>query len=171
MITLQEARTLVQPYAKQAGAIRFDNPIADRGTYWFFPVGYIGSRGVIIDKATGRLHVLGSALSLEECFWAHEHGFSPGLVVLRVLRVHDRPSTIELLLHLIDEGPPRRRNPNPRRAWLEKILDVTPYEFAPQYLWLAAPAFRDAAEQGWFEYQIAEAAPGDTSPPATDEVR
>ena len=33
MIALQDAETLVEQYAKQAGAIRFDGPVLDRDTY------------------------------------------------------------------------------------------------------------------------------------------
>jgi hypothetical protein len=166
-IGLPAAQSLVEQYAARAGAIRFDGPILDRDTYWFFPVGYIGSSGVIVEKATGRLHVIGSRQPIEEAFWAHEHGFSRDRLVLRILRIHDRRTTIELLFNALDDGPPRQRNPNPRRAWFETVLEALPHEFAPQSLLHAAPALRQAAEQGGFEYQIVEAAP-EAAPPFSD---
>ncbi|WP_438038640.1 hypothetical protein [Sorangium sp. So ce128] len=156
MVTLHEAQDVAQRYAEQRKAVWFNNSVIDRATYWFFAVGHIGSQGVIVDKADGRLHVLGSALSLEDCFWAHEHGFSPEFVALRITRVHDREHTIELLLHIIEEGPPRLPNPNPKRAWLAERIDQLPCEFLPQRLRLSVPALRRAAEQGWFEYQAVD---------------
>ncbi len=164
MITFEDAQGLIQRYAEHTRSIHFDNPIIDRDTYWFFPVGYIGSPGVI-DNATGRLHVVGSGRPIEDALWAHEHGFSPERVALRILQIHDLRATVELLLCLIDDGPPRQRNPNPKRAWLERTLETLPYEFAPQGLGLSAPALRDAAERGWFEYEIIE--PVVANPPAT----
>jgi hypothetical protein len=169
-IGLPAAQSLVEQYAARAGAIRFDGPILDRDTTWFFPVGYIGSSGVIVEKATGRLHVIGSGQPLEEAFWAHEHGFSRDRLVLRILRIHDRRTTIELLFNALDDGPPRRRNPNPRRAWFETVLEALPHELAPQSLVRAAPALRQAAEQGWFEYQIVEATAEGALPTSGDSV-
>lgn len=156
MITIQEARKIADTYAKQRPAAWFDENVIERATYWFFAVGFIGSCGVIVDEADGRLHVMGSGRSLEDYFWAHEHGFSPEFVSLRVTQVHDQRRTVEFLLLLVQDGPARTRNPNPKRAWLEKQLETLPCQFAPQRLALFAPAFRDAAEQSWFEYEVIE---------------
>jgi hypothetical protein len=66
MATLEQAHRAVETYAEQHGAVWFDRTVVDRGGYWFFPVGYIGSRGVMVDKADGRLSVMGSAPSPAE---------------------------------------------------------------------------------------------------------
>jgi hypothetical protein len=152
MVTLEQAHRAVQTYADQCGAGWSADAVVDRDGYWFFPVGYIGSLGVIVDKADGRLSVMGSALSLDDCFWGHEHGFSPECVILRVNRVQDWQRTIEFLLNFA----PRQRNPNLRRAWLRDRLESLPVEFEPTGLWLRIPSFREAAREGWFEYEILE---------------
>ncbi|WP_438027229.1 hypothetical protein [Sorangium sp. So ce233] len=156
MMTLEQAHRAVQAYAAQHGAVWFDDAVVDRGGYWFFRVGYVGSCGVIVDKADGRLSVMGSALSLDDCFWGHEHGFSPDLVLLRVTKVHDHRRTVELLLDVVTSGPPRRRNPNPKRAWLAERLQSLPCELGPERLWLSIPAFREATQQRWLEVEVLE---------------
>lgn len=75
--SLDEARAAVTLYAEATGSMWFSESIVERDTYWFFPVGFIGSRGVIVDKADLALFPMGSALSIDDCFWGHEHGFSP----------------------------------------------------------------------------------------------
>ncbi|MGK3969289.1 hypothetical protein WMF01_52945 [Sorangium sp. So ce1667] len=154
MVALEQARRIVQTYAEQHGAVWFDDTVVDRGGYWFFRVGYIGSCGVIVDKADGRLSIMGSALSPDDCFWGHEHGFSPDLALLRVTKVHDHRRTIEILLHVVTNGPPRRGSPNPKRAWLAEQLQSLPCDFGPGRLWLSIPIFRDATQQRWFEYEV-----------------
>lgn len=156
MVTLEQAHRAVESYAEQRGAVWFDRTVIDRGAYWFFRVGYIGSCGVIVDKADGRLSVMGSALSLDDCFWGHEHGFSLNLLVLRIKNVCDPHHTIEFLLHLVTSGPPRQRNPNAKRAWLADRLQSLPCELGPEHLWLSIPAFRAASRQSWFEYEVIE---------------
>ncbi|WP_438038273.1 hypothetical protein [Sorangium sp. So ce128] len=156
MMTLEQAHQAVQIYAEQCGAVWFERTVIDRGGYWFFPIGHVGSCGVIVDKANGRLSVMGSALSLDDCFWGHEHAFSPEFVCLRIKKVHDEGRTIEFLLYLVTGGPPRQRNPNPKRAWLAARLRALPCEFGPERLWLSIPAFREALQQGWFDFDIAE---------------
>ena len=153
MVTLEQAHRIVECYAEQHEAIWFDPTVIDRGAYWFFRVGYIGSSGVIVDKVDGRLSVMGSALSLDDCCWGHEHGFSPKLVILRVVEVHAWKDTIE---HLLRFAPPQR-NPNLRRAWVEDRLRSLPCELGPALLWLDIPLFREVAREGQFEYQILEA--------------
>ncbi|WP_437903101.1 hypothetical protein WME95_31695 [Sorangium sp. So ce327] len=156
MVTLEQAHQVVQIYAEQFGAVWSERTVIDRGGYWFFGVGYVGSCGVIVDKADGRLSIMGSALSLDDCFWGHEHGFSPDLVRLRINKVNEQGRTIELLLHLVTGGPPRQRNPSLKRAWLADRLRALPCEFGPDRLWLSIPAFREALQQRWFEFDVLE---------------
>lgn len=156
MITLEQAHRAVQVYAEQREAAWFDRTVIDRGGYWFFRVGHVGSCGVIVDKADGRLSVMGSALSLDDCFWGHEHGFSPELVRLRIKKVHHEGRTIEFLLYLVTAGPPRQPNPNPKRAWLADRLRALPCEFGPERFWLSIPSFRESLNHGWFEFDVLE---------------
>lgn len=137
--TLDAARAIVEEYA-DGRAVWFSQEIIDRGTYWFFPVGFVGSCGVIVDKSDLRLFPMGSALSLDDCFWGHEHGFSPDLVVLRVVEVRDVNEAADFLLPIA--GAPEGRNPNTRRAWVRTALSALPFDCPPRRLWLRIPDFR-----------------------------
>ena len=150
--SLDDAREVVARYAKARRTTSFSDEIVEREAYWFFHVGFIGSVGVIVDKADLSLFPMGSALPLDDCFWGHEHGFSPNAVVLRVVAVHDLDRTIEFLLHFA--GAPADRNPNPRRAWVRSALARLPYDCPPQNLWLAIPAFRSHGLSPHFVYQL-----------------
>mgnify|MGYP001551214579 CR=1 FL=1 len=150
--SLDEARDAVARYSEATGSIWFSESIVERETYWFFPVGFIGSCGVIVNKVDLALFPMGSALSLDDCFWGHEHGFSPDRVTLRILAVHDLEQTIEFLLNFA--GAPTDRNPNPRRVWIRNVLSHLPYDCPPQSLWLQIPAFRTLLSPNPFEYKI-----------------
>jgi hypothetical protein len=150
--SVDEARGAVDRYARESRFTWFSRDVVDRETYWFFPVGCVGSCGVIVDKAELSLFPMGSALSLDDCFWGHEHGFSPEAVTLRVLAVHDFDRTIEFLLNFA--GAPADRNPNPRRAWIRSALACLPYDCPPQNLSLAVPAFRSFESSRPFDYRL-----------------
>jgi hypothetical protein len=62
MIILDEALRAVRDYADRKRAVWFDQSVLDRGSYWFFHVGFIGSLGVIVDRADGRLYAMGYLL-------------------------------------------------------------------------------------------------------------
>lgn len=159
MIELKEALRTVREYAREKGAAWFRPPpdgLVDRPGYWFFHVGYIGSAGVIVDKDSGRLHVMGSGLSLDDMFWGHENGFSGERQILRVTKVNDTMETVEFLFYAVSGGPGSTRDPHPRRAWLEQLLRELPVEFRSQSLWLSIPAFRHVRETTKrFEFQVA----------------
>jgi hypothetical protein len=149
--TIDAARVVVEEYAR-GHAIWFSQEVVDRGTYWFFPVGFTGSSGVIVDKSNLGLFPMGSALPSDDCFWGHEHGFSPDYLVLRTLRVHDMEATVEFLLPLA--GGPEVGNPNPRRAWLRATLANLPFDCPPRHLWSSIPAFRLLERSQSFEYEL-----------------
>jgi hypothetical protein len=159
-ITRADAEAIVAAYAQEAGAVPLDAAVVERDDLWFFGVGYIGSRGVIVDRADGRLSVLGSApdISLDDCFWGHRRGFTHELAALTVTRIADLPATLEFLFHAIAEGP-RGRNPWPRRQWLADKLGELPASFAPQQHWLAIPSFRAMEEDAPFEWRLDDARP------------
>jgi hypothetical protein len=158
MLRLEDAVAKARQYARETGANWFETPpdgIVDRGSYWFLPVGFVGSAGVIIDKVTGRLFVMGSALRPDEMFWGHEHGFSGERSTLRITDVADMTRTVEFLFYVVSGGPGSTRDPHPRRAWLEEMLRQLPQAFRGQSLWLRIPAFREVREHThWFEFDV-----------------
>jgi hypothetical protein len=157
MITFEKARAAALAYAKEHGATWFeDKPVVERESFWYFPVGFIGSSGLAVDKQTGKIEPFGSALSLEDDLWTYEHGFM-GEVGLRVTRVHDLDRTVELFLYLRDDGPARTPNPNARRAWLRARLSAPPCEWPSQ--WLPPLNMKEGIEAGWFEFEIVRSTP------------
>jgi hypothetical protein len=49
-------------------------------TWWYIPYRWIGCRGFIVNMDDGYVNWLGSALSLQHCFWGHERGVVCDLV-------------------------------------------------------------------------------------------
>ena len=164
MTTIEEAVAKARRYAEERGAIWSEEPpavIVVRGDYWFLRVGFIGSSGVIIDKESGRLFIMGSALSEDDMFWGHENGFSGERTALRITSVRDLNRTVEFLFYAVKDGPGSTRDPHPRRAWLKEQLATLPRTFRNQPLWLGIPAFRAVREKDqWFTF---EAAPDDAA--------
>jgi hypothetical protein len=143
-ISLSQAHEIASRYAEDTPARWFSDEVVDRGSFWFFAVGFVGSRGVIIDKEDGRVTVVGSSpsVSLDDWFWAHEAGLSGDRVVIEIVSVASMPEAMTVLFDLVSEGPPRRRDPWPRRAWLTERLALLPARFEVQGVWLAFPYLR-----------------------------
>lgn len=152
MLTLDQARSLADSYAAKAGARWFPDvaPI-ERPEYWFLPVGYIGSSGVIVCKSSGRLTPLGSAFTVDDWLWGYERGLVADGVTLRILSVTDAEATLAVLQGVIS-GTFRWRYE--LRNWLKHSLAVVPIEFRDQHLALAIPQLREAELKNWFSFEI-----------------
>lgn len=155
-ISREQAEALVAAYAERHGAVAFEADVVELDDFWFFPVGYVGSRGVIVDRLDGRLSVLGSApsLSLDDCFWGHRRGFSDRAAILTITRVTNLERAREFLFDAIEDGPPRTGNPWPRRGWLENCLARPPVSFGPGSYWLLIPGFRAMEADPPFEWTV-----------------
>jgi len=152
MLTHKQARDLVDAYAATAGAAWFrDRNVVERPGYWFFPVGFIGSIGVVVDKATAKLTPFGSGLSLDDWMWGYENGFLVVPVTLRVLSVNDVEATLQVLQDAVS-GEFRWRYE--LRNWLKERLHSLPADFPGQDLNMAFPAFRAALANASFTYEI-----------------
>lgn len=151
-MALKQAKEIAEAYGRRHGAVWIPGEqVVERERYWFLPLGYVGSSGVIVDKITGHLTVLGSALAMDDQFWAYERGFLAGSVTLRVNRVHERERTLQVLQRAVSGS---FRWAYERRDWLKKELETLPAEFREQDLGLVAPLFRNAEESGWFEFEV-----------------
>jgi len=152
MLTLDQARSLADSYAAKAGAIWFPDvaPI-ERPEYWFLPVGYIGSSGVIVCKSSGRLTPLGSAFAIDDWLWGYERGLVTDGVTLRILSVRDTEATLGVLQGVISNTFRWRYE---LRNWLKQALSAVPTEFRDQRLALAIPQFREAELKNWFSFEI-----------------
>ena len=159
MVGLEDARAIADDYAKRTGSHWFEPDLMERDAYWVARVGFVGSMGVVIDKADGRVTVLGSAYSLADWLWGYEHGLLEVDGTLRVLAVHDEEETVELLSAVGVGGPPRSRNPWPRRTWVREQLSELPADFPWQgELGLLTPSFQTAAAERWFDFEVIRSA-------------
>jgi hypothetical protein len=177
MIALDQATALAEAYRRGHGATWIQPPpegVVDRPSFWFLPVGFIGSCGVAVDKADGRLHVFGSSLPLEEWLWGHEHGFTGERQVLTITAVNDLAATAEFLEGLqprppLPVGDPAERREAIRRwhgdhgerARLQTLkLAVLPHSLPAQPLWAWIPSLRKVSEEGHpFRFRVMEASP------------
>lgn len=154
MLTLDDAHAIVERYASDAGAAWFpDRNVIDRQRYWFFPVGYIGSYGVVVDKASGEVTALGSAFTLEDWLWGYEHGFLQTSVTLRIMSIDDLDRTLAVLQSSVSAEFRWRYE---LRNRLEDRLRELPADFPQQNLALSIPSFRQALRNGWFEFELVD---------------
>lgn len=155
MVGVDEARAIADEYAKRTQSHWFEPGLDERDDYFVARLGFVGSMGVVIAKANGALTVLGSAYTLEDWLWGYERGLLVLDGTLRVLAVHDSAQTAEMFLYLPVGGPPRLRNPWPRRAWVRERLDELPADFRWEGdLGLTIPSFQTAAAGQWFEFEV-----------------
>src|SRR5258706_354551 len=54
--------------------------VIETDRWWYIPFCWIGCAGFIVSKDDLYVNWLGSALSLEQCFWGHDHGVFCDLV-------------------------------------------------------------------------------------------
>ncbi len=156
-MNIKEATLIAENYKKQNSCVDFGTGGIERESYWFFPVGYMGSSGIIINKNDERIFVMGSALSNDEMFWGHEHGFSPEKLTLEIITVSDSLKVSGLIAGVLRRlgGVPS----SPMRAGREmatEMLENLPLKFEGISLWLSIPWFIEASEEKWLEYKIYE---------------
>ncbi len=63
------------------GELRYDAAkIIETDRWWYIPFTWIGCAGFIVNKEDLYVNWLGSALTLEQCFWGQDHGVYCDLV-------------------------------------------------------------------------------------------
>ncbi len=104
MIDARKAATLAQASAPEGFVIAADQA-RETCSGWFFPWCFegpslVGSKGVVVDKQTGRVVTLGSAYSLDRDLNAFDAGyrFSPAFLVVTAVR--NERCAIDQLLRL-----------------------------------------------------------------------
>jgi hypothetical protein len=136
--------------AKAAAAIgdevSVDEPTVHEDRFVHSSVHHIGSAGVLLDRTTGRVYVLGSAHSAEKQIWAIKRGFDlDGENRLVITKVHDLEATIQVLKQAFS---PRwlRSELAPRLANPPVSVDVDPAGF-----WRLLYALPDTSA---FDYEV-----------------
>jgi hypothetical protein len=153
-LSFDEARRIANGYRRGRGAVWFEHrePLT-RARYFFFPVGFIGSMGVVVNRADGRLTVLGSAGNLDDWLWAYERGFLAPKVTLRITWIGDFKQAVEIVRQCVQGAPPRTRDPFPGRAWARAALATLPAEF-PGQTGLPFQVFRQALAEEILAFEL-----------------
>ncbi len=63
------------------GQLEYDSgKVIEKDRWWYIPFRWVGCAGFILNKDDLYVNWLGSALSLEQCFWGHDQGIVCDLV-------------------------------------------------------------------------------------------
>jgi hypothetical protein len=171
VIELETARALAQKVAGDRQQIDGARCTETREG-WYFP--YVrrppeetraGSNGIIVNKATGRALILGSAFPVERDIKAFDEGFQFHRYDLVILEIADRARTVEILLEI---GPtitvPEYQDgtvwkiPRPlTKPEISERLDRLPAIFADIGLYVRIEALQKARAQGYFRFEALEA--------------
>lgn len=147
--------------------VQFDErKVIESSDWWYLPYIWIGCAGYIVDKNDGYITQLGSCHTLDDCFWAQNHGVKYKYADLTVLRVNDEEQTVGTLMGMGNRAsinPIANKSDADRervKYWtpdeLKGQLDSLPVTFENQMLWFTIPALRHATENGFFEFQVAQ---------------
>jgi len=156
-MNIKEANAIAANYKEKNSCADFGTGTIEREDYWFYPIGYMGSSGIIINKSDKRIFIMGSALSEEEMFWGHEHGFSPKKLDFEIIEVSNSLKVSGLLAGVLRQLG--RAPHSPMRAGREmasEMLKSLPLKFEGISLWLSIPWFMEAEKEAWLEYKIYE---------------
>ena len=154
MITFEQAQEIVarlykEPWYKP-------EQMSEYRDWWYFPVGYIGSLGVIVDKVDGHFNILGSAFPFEVWLWGHRRGFKHDTYDLVITEVNDYAATEDFISGLglryptVNSSPVAWYDPERVKSELGKAHRV----FQDQRLGLKIPLFKEIEGSNYFEYDL-----------------
>jgi hypothetical protein len=99
--TIREAEDAIRRRFKAdgfRGTLEYaSDKVIETDRWWYIPFCWIGCAGFIVSKGDFYVNWLGSALSLEDCFWGHEHGVFCDLVDFEFSPDTDRAFAARLL--------------------------------------------------------------------------
>lgn len=152
--TLRDAEDAIRRHLKKpAHPLHYDPALlVETERWWYIPYGWIGCGGFIVDKHDLAINELGSALSLEDSFWGHDHGI--------VCDPVDFTFTADIKPHwnTVWDIVDRFQRPLPRFYLLGRDYDFYPAEdvrpaiiaqfptFRAHFVWYAIPILRAAVE-------------------------
>ena len=158
-ISIDQAQRIADEYLKENSCQDFGTGVVEGKECWFFPIGFIGSSGILINKSDGKLYVMGSALNLESMFWGHERGFSEEEIDLEIYEVNNPLKVSGLVgdilcqLELAPIQPMRAA-----RELAREQLKELPKKYSGINLWLSIPWFIEAEKENWLKYKIFKSA-------------
>ena len=167
MIVEAQAIALAEAHAAATGGHWDRGKDQSHGHYWYFAIGFMGSRGLIVDREDGRTTVLGSTHSVERCLWGHDRGFVPDDCTFRIVAVREWDLTRRFLARLLQGNPYAGIPARP----VVHGADL-PWDFGVvEGLWFRLSDFAEVEDAGWFGYEAGERRWVDTaSMPASSGV-
>jgi hypothetical protein len=126
----------------------------------YFPIGWVGCAGFLVDRKTFEAHLLGSGLPVVTHVWAHYRGFAKGRTGderrndLVITSVHSMKATCDLLRNIFGGGTYFKETLRPG-------LDALPLRINDIDLYSYTDELRIAELRGWFRFEV--------TPPTTDE--
>jgi len=136
-----------------AKEIKYDlSQVTENERWWHIPYGWIGCFGFIVNKSDLDVNWLGSAsMSLDDCFWGHDHGVYCDLVDFTFDVNTDAKLAMRLLplfkhTHSVRGGPPLSEPVWYRESELESEFARQFPAFRRHFVWPHIPNLRRAYE-------------------------
>jgi hypothetical protein len=126
--------------------------VIETDRWWYIPFRWIGCSGFIVSKDDLYVNWLGSALSLEQCFWGHDHGVFCDLVDFTFSPETDRILAARLIARFKHMHPNARGVLPSEPVWYrdseisEALLSQFP-AFRRHFVWSSIPELRHAYEK------------------------
>ena len=125
--------------------------VIETDRWWYIPFCWLGCAGFIVSKDDLYVNWLGSALTLEHCFWGHDHGVFCDLVDFGFSPDTDRTLAARLLLRFKHMHPNARGVRPSEPVWYEEseipaALSSAFPTFSRHFVWFSIPELRHAYE-------------------------
>jgi hypothetical protein len=126
--------------------------VVETERWWYIPFSWIGCAGFIVNKDDLYVNWLGSCLSLEQCFWGHDHGVICDLVDFTFSSDTDKSLAVRLLAGFKHTRPNANgvlpSEPVPYRdSEIPEALSSHFPTFNRHFVWFSIPELRRAYDE------------------------
>jgi len=128
------------------------NAVIENDRWWYIPFRWIGCAGFIVSKKDLYVNWLGSALTLEQCFWGHDHGVVCDIVDFIFAPETDKTVAARVLRRFKHTHPDPSGVIPREPVWYDsaEIPKVVAREFpvfARHFIWFSIPELMQAYER------------------------
>jgi hypothetical protein len=125
--------------------------VIETDRWWYIPFCWIGCAGFIVSKDGLYVNWLGSALSLEQCFWGHDHGVFCDLVDFTFSADTNKTLAARLLSRFQHMQPTKNGALPGEPVWYQDAeipaaLSSQFPTFSRHFVWFSIPELRQAYE-------------------------
>lgn len=149
------------------GQLEYDPvKVIETDRWWYIPFCWIGCAGFIVNKKSMYVNWLGSALSLQQCFWGHNRGVFCDLVDFSFAPDCDTRVATRLVPRFKHMHPNAKGVPPSEPVWYREseiaaaVSSQFPH-FRRHFVWSAIPELIDAYENDGLRFtcDLPKAAP------------